>query len=169
MYFWTHTHRHLEKVSQHNHQSWRLEKALLSLYSSRWLLNQLILYLNQHMHYKCMHKKFGTILYRKGGDILTSLSLALAYMLMIMIKQITQQLVITDKLILHQANKIINCLLQEESKRLSKEESSLYVLQCGEVLKRYKPVIGAIFNIISKCTSEGQLRNHVKRLIFILY
>ena len=47
-------------------------------FSSRWLLNQLILYLNQHMSYKCIHKRFGTILYRKEGDILTSLSWALS-------------------------------------------------------------------------------------------
>ena len=26
------------------------------------------------MLYKCMHKKFGTVLYRREGDILTSLS-----------------------------------------------------------------------------------------------
>ena len=45
-------------------------------FTSQHLLNQLILHLNQYniMLYKCMHKKFGTILYRRGGDILTSLS-----------------------------------------------------------------------------------------------
>ena len=36
-------------------------------FSARWLLNQLILYFYQHMAYKCIHKKFGTVLYRKGG------------------------------------------------------------------------------------------------------
>ena len=47
-------------------------------FSSRWLLNQLISHLNQHMSYKCIHKKFGTLLYRKGGDVLVSLSWALS-------------------------------------------------------------------------------------------
>ena len=46
-------------------------------FSSRWLLNQLIIYLNPYMSYQCVHRKFGTILYRKGVDILTSLSWAL--------------------------------------------------------------------------------------------
>ena len=46
-------------------------------FSSRWLLHQLIIYLEPHMSYKCIHKKFGTILYRKGGDLLTALSWAL--------------------------------------------------------------------------------------------
>jgi len=46
-------------------------------FSSRWLLNQLIIYLNPYMSYKCVHRKFSTILHPKGGDILTSLSWAL--------------------------------------------------------------------------------------------
>ena len=47
------------------------------LFSGKWLLHQLISYLNSYMLYKCVHKKFGTVLYRKGGDILASLSWAL--------------------------------------------------------------------------------------------
>ena len=46
-------------------------------FSSRWLLHQLIVYLDSHMLYKCVHKKFGTILFRKGIDVLISLSWAL--------------------------------------------------------------------------------------------
>ncbi len=30
------------------------------------VLHQLTVYLNQHMSYKCIHRKFGTILYRKA-------------------------------------------------------------------------------------------------------
>lgn len=40
-------------------------------YSSRW---QLITELGFHMKYKCVHRKFGIILYRHEGDLLTSLS-----------------------------------------------------------------------------------------------
>ena len=43
-------------------------------FSSRWLLNQLIVYLSPYMSYKCVHMKFGTILYHKGVDLFTSLS-----------------------------------------------------------------------------------------------
>ena len=45
--------------------------------SLRWLLNQLIVYLSPYMLYKCVHMKFGTILYCKEVDLLTSLSWAL--------------------------------------------------------------------------------------------
>ena len=46
-------------------------------FSNKWLLKQLTLYLHPHILSKCVHKKFGTLLYKKGGDILTSLSWAL--------------------------------------------------------------------------------------------
>lgn len=46
-------------------------------FTSKWLLKQLLSYLYQHMDHTCVHKKFGTVLYRKGGDLLTSLSWAL--------------------------------------------------------------------------------------------
>ena len=41
------------------------------------LLNNLILYLQPYNEYKCVHKRFGTILYWRDGDILTSLLWAL--------------------------------------------------------------------------------------------
>ena len=46
-------------------------------FSSRWLLHQLIIYLHAYMSYKCEHKKFGTVLFRKGGNLIASLSWAL--------------------------------------------------------------------------------------------
>ena len=46
-------------------------------FSSKWLLHQLIIHLNPYIEYKCVHKKYGAVLYRKSGDILTSLSWAL--------------------------------------------------------------------------------------------
>jgi len=42
-------------------------------FTSQWLLHQLILHLQAHLSYKCIHQKFGTILYRTGGDLLMSL------------------------------------------------------------------------------------------------
>ena len=46
-------------------------------FSNRWLLNQLICYLNKYMLCRCVHRKYGTILYKRDGDILVSLSWAL--------------------------------------------------------------------------------------------
>ena len=46
-------------------------------FSSRWLLSQLLKHLSAHIDYKCVHRKFGTVLYLKGGNLLKSLSWAL--------------------------------------------------------------------------------------------
>ena len=46
-------------------------------FSSRWLLHQLTTYLHPYMEYKYVHKKYGTMLFRKGSDLLKSLSWAL--------------------------------------------------------------------------------------------
>ena len=35
-------------------------------FTSKWLLNQLIVHFQYYMKYECIHKKFGTILYHKG-------------------------------------------------------------------------------------------------------
>ena len=46
-------------------------------FTSQWLLQQLIFHLQTHIEYKCVQKKFWTILFQKGGDFLMSLSWAL--------------------------------------------------------------------------------------------
>ena len=44
------------------------------LFSSHWLLHQLVTFLDLYMMHKCIHMKFGTVLFRRGGDIWTALS-----------------------------------------------------------------------------------------------
>jgi len=47
-------------------------------FSSRWLLHQSITYIHPYLQY--IHRTFGTVLFRKGGDLLASLSWALGAM-----------------------------------------------------------------------------------------
>ena len=42
-----------------------------------WLLSQMSVYLQQHMAYKCSVKRYGTVLYRYGGDLLHALNVSL--------------------------------------------------------------------------------------------
>lgn len=42
-----------------------------------WLLSQLSLNLQQHMAYKCTVKRYGTVLYRYGGNLLHALNVSL--------------------------------------------------------------------------------------------
>ena len=43
-------------------------------FSSRWMLTQLLVYLSPYMLYKCVIRKYGIVLYRKGGDLLATVS-----------------------------------------------------------------------------------------------
>jgi len=47
-------------------------------FSSRWLLEDLIVHLHSYMMHRCVHMRFGTVLYRRGADLLVSLSWALS-------------------------------------------------------------------------------------------
>lgn len=53
-----------------------VEEGTIKL-TSQWVLSQLLIYLHRYLDYKCIHKRFGTILLRKGGDALLSLSWAM--------------------------------------------------------------------------------------------
>ena len=50
---------------------------LNQLASPQWLRSQLSCVLRQHLAFICKIKKYGTVLYRYGGDILLSLNVAL--------------------------------------------------------------------------------------------
>ena len=95
------------------------------IFSARWLLHKLIEYLNCYMLCKCVHMKFGTILYRKGVDVLVSLSWALS-------TQSTSQecsdedhncvhrpVIEDNKTVLHNSACIVNSLIHKEIQRQS--------------------------------------------------
>ena len=92
-------------------------------FTAQWLLNQLVVYLHRYMSFKCVHKKVGTLIFRKGGDTLVSLSWAMGKQ-----KVCTHDEAILEKRshnissteqILDEAGNILNSLLQKEVKKLS--------------------------------------------------
>ena len=94
-------------------------------FSSSWLLKQLLTHLHSHMQHKCVHRKFGIILFRKGGDLLTSLSWALgrAHTCSETTYTYTNNLSgnesdVTDASILCRAATIVNDILHHESAEL---------------------------------------------------
>ena len=94
------------------------------LFSGKWLLHQLIPYLNPYMLYKCVHMKFGTILYGKGIDALVSLSWALSAQSTqeetTVLTHITPTKQQSDKAtVLHDAAYLVNNLIHEEIDRHS--------------------------------------------------
>ena len=71
---------------------------------------------------KCVHMKFGTIFYRKGGDLLVSLLWALSTNNLfedITIKHVTPAKHSDKVAVLHNANNMVNDLIHEEINKQS--------------------------------------------------
>ena len=103
-------------------------------FNSCWLLNSLIINLNAYLEFKCVHRQFGTMLYRRNGDILTSLSWALGA------STVTHEGNSTDcsgpshlskEKLLHQSAQVINDLLHKKIKCFSEMPDFSYTSLTG--------------------------------------
>lgn len=103
-------------------------------FTSHWLLNNLIIHLNAYLEFKCVHRRFGTMLYRRNGDILTSLSWALGA------STVTHEGNSTDcsgpsclskEKLLHQSAQLINDMLHKKIKRISEMPDFSYTSLTG--------------------------------------
>ena len=78
------------------------------------------------MSYKCIHRKFGTVLFRKGGDLLTSLSWALGRMhsndTTYPICSISTDMDSNKARVLKEAGDIINDLIHSEIDQLTNDK-----------------------------------------------
>jgi hypothetical protein len=88
-------------------------------FTLRWLLQKLIQHLDAHMVHKCIHRRFGTILYKHNGYLLSSLSLALGSMATLKQQHDSDvcsagSYIETDDSILTKSSEIIGRLLQKE-------------------------------------------------------
>uniref|UniRef100_A0A1X7UL74 Uncharacterized protein n=2 Tax=Amphimedon queenslandica TaxID=400682 RepID=A0A1X7UL74_AMPQE len=129
-------------------------------FSSRWLLQQLIIYLHEHLSYKCIHKKFGTILYNKRGDLLKSLSWALGS------KGSAESSVSAFSLnspnneseLLDDAGKIINALIHKEIDRISQSFTNSKFDPCSfklkESIEAINPMLWRFLCTITKSVRE---------------
>ena len=146
-------------------------------FSSRRLLHQLIIHLDGYMMHKCIHMKFGTVLYRRGGDILVALSWALSTTQPLNQYQpepeIQCQSSDVDK-ILKEAI-IVNNLMHEEIKKSSQLQPSANcaLLDINEELNNINPLLLEFLTCITNSIQEREITNateHIKkiRLYFIL-
>ena len=129
------------------------------MFKSEWLLHQLITYLNCYMSYKCVHMRFGTILYRKGIDIMVSLSWALSAIpfpnhtcepYTTTTKQTSNK---STKL--HEASYIINDLIQEEIKKQSAaRKNPISLLNLDTQLQHTNPLLLDFLNSITATVRE---------------
>ena len=135
-------------------------------FSSRWLLHQLITFLDVYMMHKCIHMKFGTVLFRKGGDILTALSWALST------PPSTNQYPETHcqnpdtNKTLKEASIIINNLIHEEIKKSSQSQPST-LLNINDELNNINPLLLEFLNSITNSIRERDITNateHIKNI-----
>lgn len=104
-------------------------------FTSKWLLHQLLLYLHPYMVCKCVHRKFGTMLLRKGGDMLVSLSWALGSS-----HQPTNTSNDQKMHVIEEAGDIINDLLHDELRK-SPEVSDSMAIDIEDQFSNINPLI----------------------------
>ena len=146
-------------------------------YSSWWLLHQLIAHLDGYMMHRCVHMKFGTVLYRKGGDVLVALSWALNASQPL--NQYQSQPEYCHKnpdvgATLKEASIVVNDLIHEEIKKSSVLSSTnCSLLDINKELNNTNPLL---LKFLTNMTNSAQRREscnsteHIKkiRLYFIL-
>ena len=131
------------------------------LFSAKWLLNELI----THMSYKCVHMKFGTILYCRGIDLLVSLSWALSAnspfedIQDTTVKHITPTAKQSDKLAaLHNAGLMVNDLIHEEINRQSTaRRNNPLLFDIDNELENINPLLLDFVNSITATVRERSI------------
>ena len=145
-------------------------------FSSRWLLDHLIVHLHPYMMHKCVHMRFGTVLYRRGADLLIALSWALSSSQQVPSFEPSKQQHHTlqnnhpnTETILKEASIIINNFIHEEINKLS---PSLFI-SINDSLNNVNPLLLQFLTSITDTIRERKTSNitsHAKkiRMFFIL-
>lgn len=137
-------------------------------FTSRWLLHQLLPYLHPCMSYKCEHRKVGTVLYRKGGNLLASLSLALANA-----TTTTDLPAMDDSQTLNKAGMIVNNLLHNELRTETENRSDPAALNIDHAMSNTNPVLVNFIQCITRTArarhnsqlgTDSQTAQHTKRI-----
>ncbi len=126
------------------------------------MLNQLKLHFNTRI-YKCIHKKIGTPLYKKGGDLLTSLSWTLGstspndteY-----IPNAPNHNTLGEETILAKAGYHINNLIHAEIRKFSKTKpTSKFVFVFDEEIKKINQ---SLWIFLETITSTSRAKQHYR-------
>lgn len=128
-------------------------------FSSRWLMSQLIMYLQPFMDYKCVVRRLGTLLYPRNGNLLKSLSLALHTPTCTCtcsnsngeIGDYTQ----TQESLLTEAGNVINDIIHEETKRTSNDITDLTNFTLDESIENTNSLL---WNFVCLCTRSKRDR-----------
>ena len=130
--------------------------------TTRWLLRQLEEALGHHLKSACKHRKYGTILYRAGGDLLQALSSALGSKCAGTDGQRTTTLPSTtcDKIPLEEAVNVVgeemnNIIHQQIGKFLSKEQFDYQTIHFDNLIESIDPQLWRLITIMTKTTQKA--------------
>ena len=130
-------------------------------FSARWLMNQLITYLQPYMSYKCVVNKLGTLLYPRGGDLLKCLSLALHDSPNSVvcnenpILQLSSGEANTTSL-LREAGNIVNDVIHNEIRRLKEKITDLTTFSLADSIQAINPLL---WDFVCLCTRSVRERS----------
>ena len=116
------------------------------------------------MCYKCVHRKFGTILYRKGGDLLHALSWALSYKQPDMVLNHSESHESQSKeRLIREAADTINSLLHEHIKLIASHEGDPKydpsTFRISELIEEVNPLLWGFLELATRSVRE-QLNPH---------
>ena len=145
--------------------------------SSRWLLHQLITHLDGYMMHKCIHRKFGIVLYHRRGDILAALAWALSTSQSPNQYQSEPEIQCQNPDVnktLNEASIIVNNLIHEEIKKASQLQPSANcaLLDINEELSNINPLLLEFLAGATNSVREREITNateHIKKCSYILF
>ena len=141
-------------------------------FSSRRLLHQLITHLDGYMMHKCIHMKFGIVLYRRGGDILAALSWALSTSQSPNQYQSEPEIQCQNPDVnktLNEASIIVNNLIHEEIKQSSQLQPSANcaLFDINEELSNINPLLLEFLAGATNSVREREITNateHIRKM-----
>ena len=145
-------------------------------FTSKWLLGQFILYFQYHIKYKCIHRKFGTVLFHKGSDLLVSLSWALGRMHENSIHDIHTHNQPTNQVsVVMEAANIVNQSIHSETANMERENliHSPIGFNIGDLMNKTDLLLQSFLEVATRakrdqvffeCATRSQGEIHKKQL-----
>ena len=126
-------------------------------FSPRWLMHQLITYLQPYMNFTCIIKKVGTLIYSRNSDPLKCLTLALQDSQSDTIPDIFSPIETqpSHKTILREAGNILNVKLHDEIRRLKEHDIDLTTFNLTESIESTNR---ELWDFICSCTRSVRER-----------
>ena len=135
-------------------------------FTSKWLLSQLILHFQDHIKYKCIHRKFGTVLFHKGSDLLVSLSWALGRVHENTIHDPYTHNPPTNQLsVVMEAAHTINERIHSEIANMERENSihSPSGLNLGDLMNKSDPILQSFLEAVTRAKRDQIFSNRNTR------